>query len=220
MMLKRYFLTFFWLLLLLALYLVSLLPVLLLMVRGQLEQLTCMLVVCIWLVLAAVSFLPVLGMLIKKIWFFRGTGEAATLAQLQEHLLAINAMPGPVQVIGKSNKLILSWRYQEMQWCELFSSLGISRLYELHCRFDASTRTVLLADRMRTADFLICPERVKVGVLRIPLPLLRVRWGRLGTIERYKTTAPHEYHFHPREIKAPVMATILASGWNVRFSWW
>ncbi len=215
-MLKRCFLTFFWLFLLLAIYLVSLSPML--MVRGQLNQLTWIMVFCIWLTLVALSFIPALGMLIKKIWFFRGTGESATLAQLQEHLLAINAMPGPVQVIGKRNKLILRWRYQELQWCELFSSLGVSRLYELHCRFDPSTRTVLLVDRMRTADFLICPERVKIGALRIPLPLFRLRLGRVGTIERYKTAAPHEYHFHPREIKSPVMGTILASGWNVRFS--
>jgi hypothetical protein len=215
-MLKRSILTFFWLLLLLAVYLVSLLP--LLVVRGQLDQSTCIMVFCIWLALATLSFLPVLGMLIKKVWFFRGTGEPVTLEQLQEHLLAINAMPGPVQVTEKRKKLILSWRHKEMQWCELFSSLGISRLYELHCRFEPSTRTVLLADRTRIADFLICPERVKIGSLRIPLPFLRVGLGRLGTIERYKTTAPHEYHFHPREIKSPVMATILASGWNVRFS--
>ena len=215
-MMKRYFLTFSWLLLLLIVYSVSLLP--LLAVKGQLDPPTCIMAFCIWLALATLSFLPVLGMLIKRVWFFRGTGESVPLAQLQEHLLAINAMPGPVQVIEKRKKLILSWRYQEMQWCELFSSLGINRLYELHCRFDPSTRTVLLADRMRAADFLICPERVKIGSLRIPLPFLRVRPGRLGTIERYKTTAPHEYHFHPREIKSPVMATILDSGWNVRFS--
>ena len=215
-MLKRYFLTFFWLLLLLVVYLVSLMP--LLVVRGQLDQSTCIMVFCIWLALATLSFLPVLGMLIKKVWFFRGTGEPVTLEQLRDLLLSVNAMPGPVQVVGKKKKLILSWRHQEMQWCELFSDLGISRLYELHCRFDPSTRTVLMADRMRTADFLICPERVKIGSLRIPLPFLRVGLGRLGTIERYKRTAPHEYRFHPREIKSPVMATILASGWNVRFS--
>jgi hypothetical protein len=215
-MMKRSILTFFWLILLLVVYLVSLLP--LLAVKEQLDQPTYIMAFCIWLVLATLSFLPVLGMLIKKIWFFRGTGEPATLELLQEHLLSVNTMPGPVQVIGKRKKLSFSWRYQEMQWCELFSSLGICRVYELHCRFDPSTRTVLLADRMRTADFLICTERVKIGSLRIPLPFLRVRPGRLGTIERYKTTAPHEYHFHPREIKSPVMATILASGWNVRFS--
>ena len=215
-MLKRYFLTFFWLVVVLSIYLASLLA--LLAVKEQLDPSTGIMAFCIWLVLATLSSLLVLGMLIKKIWFFRGTGEPVSLEQLQEHLLGINAMSGPVQVIRKRKKLVLSWRCQEMQWCELFNDLGICRLYELHCRFDPPTRTVLLMDRMRTADFLICPERVKIGSLRVPLPFLRVRSRHLGTIERYTTTAPHQYHFHPREIKAPVMGTILASGWNVRFS--
>jgi len=172
----------------------------------------------IWGVLAAGSLLLVLGMLIRKIWFFRGTGEPATLEQLRDLLLSVNAMPGPVQVVGTKKRLVFSWRYQEMQWCELCNDLGIRRLFELHCRFDPATRTVLLADRMRIADFLICPDQVKVGSLRVPLPFLRVRPKRLGSIEQYMTTAPSKYCFHPREIKSPVMGTILASGWNVRFS--
>ena len=215
-MLKRSFLTFFSLFLLLIAYLLSLLP--LLVVQGKLDASTYLTVLCIWVALATLLFLPALGLVIKKIWFFRGTGVPATLEQLQERLLSLNAMSCPVQAICKRKKLILTWRYQEVQWCERFSDLGINRLYELHCRFDPATRTVLLADRMRTADFLICPQRVKIGFLRIPLPFLRVRPKRLGTIAQYATMAPSGYTFHPREIKAPVMGTILANGWNVRFS--
>jgi hypothetical protein len=81
-----------------------------------------------------------------------------------------------------------------------------------------ATRTVLLADRMRIADFLICPDQVNIGFRRIPLPFFRVRPGRLGTVEQYAAAAPHEYEFNPREIKSPVMGTILTSGWDVRFS--
>ena len=88
----------------------------------------------------------------------------------------------------------------------------------LHCRFDADTRTVYLMDRQRTADFLICPDRVKTGRLRIPLPLLRLRAKRLAAIEQYALLAEDEYNFHPREIKSPVLGTILASGWHVRLS--
>jgi len=100
----------------------------------------------------------------------------------------------------------------------VFSRLGLTRLYELHCRFDADTRTVFLIDRLRSADFLICPDRVKTGRARIPLPLLRARSKQLAAIEQYATLAEHDYVFHPREIKSPVLGTILASGWHVRFS--
>lgn len=215
-MLKRYFLTFFSLLLLLVVYLVSPLP--LLMIRSTLDESTYQLALCIWGVLAALSFIPVLGRLVNKVWFFQGRGEPVTLEQLEERLLGINGVACPVQVFKKRKKLIITWRYREELWCELFCRLGISRLYELHCRFDPATQTVLLVDRLRTAHFLYCPEQVKIGLPRIPLPFFRVRLRRLGTIAQYATKEPHEYDFHPREIKSPVMGTILASGWNVRFS--
>jgi hypothetical protein len=215
-MLKRYFLTLFWSILLLVVYLVSLLP--LFVVKAKLDAPTFLLALCIWGVLAAVSFIPLLSLLIKKIWFFRGEGVPVTQEMLEERLLAINAIACPVQVISKRKKLIVTWRYQETQWCELFSRLDISRIYELHCRFEPSTRTVLLADRIRSADFLICPEKVKIGFPRIPLPFLRGQTGRHAAVDRYATLEAHEYDFHPKEIKSPVMGTILASGWNVRFS--
>jgi hypothetical protein len=215
-MLKRYFLMFFWLFLLLIVYLVSLLP--LLMIKGQLDEPTAVMAFCLWGVLVVLSFIPLLGKLIHKVWLFEGIGEPVSPGQLRERLLSINAAPGPVRVISKRQKLIVTWRYQEVLWCELFSRLGISRVYELHCRLDPVTRTVFLADRIRSADFLICPERVKIGFLRIPLPVFRVRPRQLGSIAQYATKEPHEYDLHPREIKSPVMGTILASGWNVRFS--
>ncbi len=215
-MLKRYFLTCFWSLLLLAAYLVSLL--LLFVVKGKVDSSTFLLAGCIWVALAAASFIPLLSILIKKIWFFQGEGVPVTQEVLEERLLAVNATANPVRVITRRKKLIITWRYKETEWCELFSRLGMSRIYELHCRFDRSTGTVLLADRIRSADFLICPDNVKIGFPRIPLPFLWGQTGRHATVEQYATTEAFEYNFHPKEIKSPVMGTILASGWNVRFT--
>ena len=91
-------------------------------------------------------------------------------------------------------------------------------LYELHCRIDADSRTVFLVDRIRRVDFLICPDRVKIGVKRICLPVLRTGCDRLETLEQYSALQVHDYDFYPREIKGPVLGTILGNGWNVRFS--
>jgi len=215
-MLKRYLQTFVALLSLLLAGLVTLAPIL--VVRAKLDGPTFMLAVCLWAALTLLALIPVSGMLLQKIWFFRGTGDPATLKQLQERLLAINAVNCPVSAALKRKKLIFTWRTQELQWCELFSRLDVKRLYELHCRFDADTRTVYLLDRIRLADFVVCPERVKIGSLRIPLPLLRARSRRLATINQFAALEPHDYDFHPREIKSPVLGTILACGWNVRFS--
>lgn len=215
-MLKRSLMSGAALLLILTAYLVSLLP--LLLVRNRLEEGTLLIVLCLWVALAALLFPLFLGWVIKKCWSFQGTGDPVHLEELRRRLLKINDLRGPVRALGKGDKLIITWRYEEQQWCELLSRLGVVRLYELHCRFEPVTRTVLLVDRMRTADFLICPNQVHVGFRRIPLPFFRVRPKRLGTVEQYAATAPHEYDFHPREIKSPVMGTILTSGWDVRFS--
>jgi len=217
-MLKRFVLTLFFLLLLLAAALISLLP--LLLIRAKLDGPTFLVALCLWGALASVVLLAFFGMMLKKIWFFRGTGDPISLDQLRQRLLTVNAMDCPVAAVARRQKIILTWRYQEVQWCELFSRLGLNRLFELHCCFDADTRTVFLQDRIRSADFLICPERVKTGGLRIPLPLLWARSKRLNAIEQYATLAPHDFAFHPREIKSPVLGTILASGWHVRFSLW
>jgi heme/copper-type cytochrome/quinol oxidase subunit 2 len=215
-MLKRGLLTLMALMGLLLVALVGLLP--LLVVRAQLDAPTYLLALSLWVALAILVLIPVCSVLIKKIWFFRGSGDPVALEALREQLLAINTIACPVAAVARRNTIIFTWRYQETQWCEMFSRLGLNRLFELHCRFDADSRTVILVDRLRLADFLICPERVKIGRRRIPLPLLRARSKRLATIAQYATLEAHDYDFHPREIKSPVMGTILACGWNIRFS--
>lgn len=217
-MLKRSVLTFLGMFVLLAGALLSGLPLLLL--RAQLDEPTMLVLFCLWLASVSVAGLAVANTLLKKIWFFRGKGEPVTPEQLRQRLLTVNAMACPVTAQEKRRSLMFTWRYRNEHWCELFHRLGISRLYELHCHIDADTRTVLLVDRIRPVDFLICPDRVKTGRLRIPLPLLAFRSKQLAAIEQYATLAEHDYTLHPREIKSPIVGTILASGWHIRFSLW
>lgn len=217
-MLKRSILTFLAVLALLVGVLLSGLP--LVMLRTQLDEPTMLMLVCLWLTAAIAVALGLANSVLKKIWFFRGQGEPITAEQLRQRLLTVNAMACPVTAQEKRRAIIFTWRYRDKQWCEMFHHLGINRLYELHCHIDADTRTVLLVDRMRAADFLICPDRIKIGRLRIPLPLMAVRSKRLGAIEQYATMAEHDYTLHPREIKSPILGTVLASGWHVRFSLW
>lgn len=188
------------------------------LVRTQVEPSLLLTLGCLWLALIPVVLLAVANQLVQRIWFFRGQGQPISLDQLRQRLLAINAIACPVAAVRKGKRLVITWRYGELQWCELFSRLGKPRLEELHCRFDADTRTVYLMDRYRKADFLICPDRVKTGRQRLPLPLLRARSKRLAAIENYANLAAHDYAFVLRELKSPVLGTILASGWHVRFT--
>ncbi|MCL1981324.1 MAG: hypothetical protein FWG62_09675, partial [Proteobacteria bacterium] len=150
----------------------------------------------------------------------RGRGEPVSLDLLRQRLLEVNDMDCPVtaQAKHKNKKIVFTWRVKELRWCELFSRLGKNKLDELHCRIDADTWTVYLSDRVRVADFIICPDRVKTSRRRIPLPLLWASSKRLDAIEQYAAQAAHDYAFHLREIKSPVQGTILASGWHVRYT--
>jgi hypothetical protein len=215
-MLRRFFLTVLSLGLLLAGVLISLAPFTLL--RLRLDAPTFAMALCVWLALAPLALLLLTDMLLRRIWFFRGQGEPASLDQLRQRLLSVNAMECPVTALAVRGKVVFTWRFKEPCWCELFSRLGKDRLDELHCRFDTDTRTVYLSDRVRMADFVICPDRVKIGRRLIPLPLLRASSKRFGSIEHYAALADHDYGFHAREIKSPVLGTILASGWHVRYS--
>lgn len=212
----RFLWTLVWLLLWLVVVLLG--PVTLLLFGGRLASDLMATLGFGWLAFACLSLLVVLQVLLQRVWFFPGSGVPVSEDELRLRLLAVNNLAVPVRVGERRRKLTVSWRYDEVPWCELFSRRNLSNLYELRLRLDPLTRTVTLMDRRRSVQFLFCPEDVKTGWPRVILPFLWLRQGRLGSVEQYAATEPYLYDFHPREIKAPVMGTILASGWDVRFS--
>ncbi|PID72359.1 MAG: hypothetical protein CSB34_02725 [Desulfobulbus propionicus] len=214
-MIKRYLLTILAFLGLVVLYSLTFIP--LALVSSGLSQQKHLLSFGIWGAMVLISLFPALAVIIGKIWFFKGKGEPVTRARLQETLMQINAANGPVQIMEKKRKHLVTWKHQEKLWCELMSRNGMTQLYELHLFFDDATKTVELIDKMRKVGFVDCPDRVKKGFLARPKPLLRVGLGEQWGVENYQKRQPHEYNFKPVEIKSPVMGTILKNGWNVRF---
>jgi hypothetical protein len=215
-MFTRLLRTLFWLLLWLLVVLLG--PGGLLLFADRLNPGLAAMLACLWLALACLSLPVVLQVLLRRVWYFAGSGAPVDEAELRGRLLAVNNLDAPVRVVERRRKLVVGWRHDEVQWCELLSRRGLSGLYELHLHIDPRTRTVTLMDRRRPVQFLFCPEGVKTGRPRVVLPFLRLRANRLGSVEQYATMEPFQYDFLPHEIKAPVLGTILASGWNVRFS--
>ena len=215
-MFTRLLRTLFWLLLWLMAVLLG--PGGLLLFADRLDAGLAALLACLWLTLACLSLPVVLQVLLRRVWFFPGTGVAVDEDELRGRLLAVNNLDAPVRVVERRRKLVVGWRHDEVQWCELLSRRDLRSLYELHLHIDPRTRTVTLMDRRRPVQFLFCPEGVRTGRPRVVLPLLRLRPSRLGSVEQYAATESFQYDFLPREIKGPVLGTILQSGWNVRFS--
>lgn len=215
-MIKRYFLTIIAFILLLLGYAVTLMP--LVIVGTGMEQQTHQLAFGIWGLLVLGSLGPALSMIIRKVWFFHGHGEPVALEILKETLLAVNTIAGPVQVQEKKKKFVATWHYSSPQWCELMNRSGMGALYELHLFFDNATKTVVVADKMRSLRFVDCPEKVKTGFIGKPKLVLKVGLGEQWSVDNYIDREPHDYSFQAGEIKSPVSGSILKSGWNVRFS--
>jgi len=215
-MFKRYLLTLLALLLLPCLYALLLSP--LLVLRNSFSSPHYAQILCFWGASALLLMLLIGNNLLKKIWVFHGADKLTLEKQLRQRLLEVNKLNCPVTAIEKRKKIIFTWRYKDIAWCGMLSRMGIGHLYELHCRIDADSRTVFLVDRIRRVDFLICPDRVKTGCKRICLPVLRTGCDRLKNLAQYGALQPHDYDFVSREIKGPVLGTLLEQGWNVRFS--
>lgn len=215
-MIKRYLLTFAGLCLLIIAYLLTLLP--LQIVRDDLAAETYLKALFVWGILVLFSFLPVVSILIKKIWFFHGTGRAVSEKQLRAILLAVNEMALPIRILKKGKRLVGQWRYDDPVWCEYMTAANVSTLYELRLKFRESTNTVLVSDHFRRVNFDLCPVRVKTGLLAVPRPLLGIKRNEKLGIEQYKKMKQFDFQYKPAEIKSPLLNTILAHGWNVQFT--
>ena len=93
---------------------IALLPVL--VIRTNIESVHYTVAVIIWAISAGIFFLPALAIIIKKVWFFKGTGEPVALDKLKKKLLEINAFDAPVSVQNQKKSIIFSWRHQEQLW--------------------------------------------------------------------------------------------------------
>jgi len=215
-MFKLYTKTAFGLVLLCLIYFLALVP--LLVIRTSLEHSSFLAAVAVWGLLAAVFFLPAAAMIVRKVWFFAGTGEPIVLDLLLEKLLEINSLQSPVAARKQKKKIIVSWRINDQDWCEKIEKTGMKKLYELWLSFDNRTKTVSMADKHRSVNWDLSPIAVKTGWTVPGPPFFGVTTGNEWGVENYKDAVPEDYRYTPDEIKSPVLNTILKNGWNVRFS--
>ncbi len=215
-MFKRYSLTFLALLSLVLTYFVTLLPIVIL--GNGLESGTYILAVLTWGSLVLLSLFPALSLIIRNIWFFEGQNKTVSQKELQSIILAVNQGNNPIYATAKKKKILLSWRYEESEWCKHMQKAGLQKLYELKLTFHAPTKTVFLSDRVRSFEILICTDQIKKGLFPLYRPYFKVSLRQQLTLKTLQGKPAHEYMFQPKEIKSPVIGSILKNGWNVRFN--
>jgi hypothetical protein len=212
----RYIKTFSGIILYILFTFIALLPVL--VIRVNIESVHYTIALIIWAISAGIFFLPALAIIIKKVWFFKGTGEPVALDKLKKKLLEINVFDAPVSVQNHKKSIIFTWRHQEQSWCELLEEIKPKRMYELWINFDNSTKTVTMSDKYRSIDWTLSPIKLETGWFAYSKPYFNITIGKAWGIENYKDSNPNDYKFSQNEIKSPVLNTIIKNGWNVRFS--
>ena len=170
-----------------------------------------------WAALYLLPFPFLLRWILRAAWFFPGEGEPKLQEMLEFMLLGVNELPNPVRAERKGRNLRLSWQIDDPVWCQRMALARLRQQYELTLTFDAASRTVTMRDRVRPADFSLCPVKVRTGLLSAPRFFCCVRSSPDLGISYFEQTAPEDWCFRPQELKSPVCNTILRNGWNVRF---
>ena len=166
-------------------------------------------------------FIPWLNFIVKKVFYFPGEGEPAPLAELLQYLQSINGYDAPVMVEEKMGYLVATWRYAEAKWWEVLAKSGMSKVYQLHMKFDERLKEVVLIDVLKSVDWSVGPADVRLrgGLFRgVAFEYeTGVMWGIRENIAPGKVYA---YRFDNTEIKYPIMNSIIRRGWGVRFGLW
>jgi len=224
-MIKRYLLTLFALLALVLGYCLTLLP--LLVMRHEVATATSLKALLLWGFLALLSFPFFVSRLVKKIWFFQGSGEAVPEKQLRKALLVFNGENIPFTIHERGKRMRVQWRFEDPFWGEHLAATGIKRFYELHLSFAPDTRTVTVTDYNRRVDLDLCPIRVRPSFFALPRPCFQLKLSRKTKRSRdeestaeiiQNISSVQNFHFKPEDLKTPVVQLILKHGWNVRFA--
>jgi hypothetical protein len=203
------------LLVLIACYAISYLPLLLVQSYLQVDQF--IIASLAWLLISLLSLPFFLRHLLKKIWFFQGNGEPVTANTLEDLLLEINDFDTPITVWKKRKKIFASWRYTEPLWSERMAINGVKKIYFLQLLFNQNTKTVSMVDGIKYANFDLCPIKVRTSLLTRPRFYPCVQVTAEDNLHIFKKMNAEEYKFTPDEIKTAIFNTIINNGWNVIF---
>lgn len=217
-MLKRFLAVFGLIMLFMAVLAVVLLAVILIAGDNDSAILVAILVI---FVIAIGAFLPYLDWAVKRAFRFPGQRTPIPEADLRGQIQAINEFDAPVMVEERKKKLVATWKYVDAQWWELLAKAGLTKVYELHMKFDATSHTVTLIDVTKSVSWRAAPSEVRLRGGFSRGVILAYEIGKAwGIQQNFQPGKIYDYRFVPQEIKNPILNTILRAGWDVRFGIW
>ncbi len=171
--------------------------------------------------LFVILFIPYLNFVSKQSLVICGEGKPIAKDALRQQILEINAYDAPVMVKEKRDKLIITWRYVDARWWELFVKAGMTKIYELHVKLDDSKKEAILVDVQKSVSWGSGPANVSISGGFFRGYIMEYEIGKAwGIRENFSVGNIYDYKFTTAEIKNPVVNTIVRNGWTVRFGLW
>ena len=184
------------------------------------------------LVLLAIG---VILLLAAVLWFWRGAEWAASVPpikgvhpvardELRRRLLSIEAVDVPFTVREESpgGRLIATWRFADAKWIDLARARGMRATHRIVLELDAATRSVRAQDQFSAVDWSAGADGGSGewgsgrGIIFFQVQHERVFGLQLDEQGRFRPELSHAWRFDLQEMKAPLIAATVRSGWEWR----
>lgn len=175
----------------------------------------------VWGVGAFVFFFPWFIWLTKVIWIFKGDAVKPTsFEEIKKEILELNRPDLPLMVTEKSpTHLIISWKYVDAKWWEVFRKAGMTGAYRLHVKFSPDKHEARLIDIVTKINWNKGPSGFHFSFTFFRGISMEFSIGKAwGIRENFSLGKIYDFKFNNMEIKNPVLNTLLRAGWDVRFA--
>lgn len=177
--------------------------------------------ISIWAPGAFIFYFPWFFWMTKKIWFFKADPVTPWPPEkIREEILSINTYDCPVTVKEKNpNHFIITWKYVDATWWEVFRKAGMRSNYRLHVKLDPARHEARLIDVETGMNWNAGLTGFHQRFTFFRGIMMKVSIGKAwGIRENFSLGKLYDYHFNSSEVKSPVFNTLLRAGWNVRFA--
>lgn len=140
-----------------------------------------------------------------------------SVQQVRKRLKALNRSTVPWGIVdghAQGVDLIAEWKIVDARWYETFAKAGLSRVFQIHLKFDESAKQVRAQDRAYDVSW-------SAGVPSVSLSVSSFRgqtWSMefeasYGIKEDFTIGEQYKYFFRTDELKKPVQEAVIACGW-------
>ena len=137
--------------------------------------------------------------------------------ELEKALLALNRDTAPYGLGPGDDEgvdLIAQWKIVDVAWYEIFAKAGLKKVYKIYMRLDEEHKQVRAVDREYEVSWRAGAPSLSLAAKAFRGQSRSIQFG-MGVVftEELKPGLVYKYRFSTKELKDPIIRTVLASGW-------